>query len=83
VVRVNRQGVSVVGRESLSRIGAIETGELKQLPRARPGEGRRPRPPAVFRYDRLDETGRTLQSRDLAPYEGPVRAARSAADRSR
>lgn len=83
VVRVDQQGVSVVGRDSLARIGATETGDLKQLPRARPGEGRRPRPPAVYRYDRLDETGEKLQSRDLAPYKGPVRAVRSAADRSR
>jgi ribonuclease J len=73
VVRVNQQGVAIVGRESLSRIGAIETGEAKQLPRARPGEGRRPRPPAIYRYDRLD----------VAPYDGPVRAGRSADSRSR
>ena len=83
VVRVNQQGVEIVGRESLARIGAFETGELKQLPRARPGEGCRPHPPAIYRYDRLDETGATLQSRDVAPYDGPVRAARSADSRSR
>jgi len=83
VVRVNRRGVEIVGKESLSRIGAIETGELKQLPRARPGEGRRPRPPATHRYDRLDEKGEVLQSRDIAPYDGPLRAARSAATLSR
>lgn len=83
VVRVNQQGVTIVGRDSLSRIGAFETEEQKQLPRARPGEGRRPRPPTIYRYDRLDETGETLQSRDVAPYDGPVRAARSAASRSR
>jgi ribonuclease J len=83
IVRVNRGGVTIVGKERLGRIGAIESGESKQLPRARPGEGRRPPPPAIHRYDRLDDTGTTMQARDVAPYGGPVRAARAADNRSR
>jgi len=84
VVRVNQQGVEIVGREAPARIGAIETAEIKQLPRARPGEGRRTHPASVYRYDRLDETGDTVLSRNVDAFDGPIRAARAgAASRSR
>jgi len=76
VVRVNESGAEIVGREDLPRIGAHETGDLKQLPRARPGEGRRPRPPAIYRYDRLDAAGEALLSRNVDAYHGPARAPR-------
>ena len=84
VVRVNGQGVDIVGTEKLPRIAAIETGDVKQLPRARPGEGRRPPAPAIYRYDRLDEQGQAVLSRNIDAYDGPSRAARSTqAGRSR
>jgi ribonuclease J len=77
IVKVNRQGATALEREEIPRIGAIETGNVKQLPRARPGEGRRPAPPAVYRYDRLDEKGQSVIARDVDPHHGPARAARS------
>jgi mRNA degradation ribonuclease J1/J2 len=80
VVRVHNSGAEVVAREDLSRIGAAETGEVKQLPRARPGEGRRPRPPAVYRYDRLDAQGETLLKRNIDGYDGPARTPRPPRD---
>jgi len=80
VIRVDRSGAEIVGREDLPRIGAKETGDLKQLPRARPGEGRRPNPPAIYRYDRLDSAGETLLSRNVDAYHGPARAPRPARD---
>lgn len=80
VVRVNRGGTEIVGREELARIGAAETGALKQLPRARPGEGRRPPPPAIHRYDRLDASGTQVLARDVAAYDGPVRPPRQTHD---
>src|SRR5579859_996844 len=80
VVRVSGQGTEIVGREELPRIGARETGDLKQLPRARPGEGRRPRPPAIYRYDRLDSTGESVVSRNIDTYDGPARTPRPPRD---
>lgn len=80
VVRVTGQGVEIVGNEELPRIGARETGETKHLPRARPGEGRRPRPPAIYRYDRLDAAGESTLSYNVDAYDGPARAARPPRD---
>jgi ribonuclease J len=80
VVRVTSHGVDIVGREDLPRIGARETGDVKQLPRAKPGEGRRPRPPAIYRYDQLDSTGERIQSRNIEPYAGPARTPRPPRD---
>ena len=80
VVRVDRSGAEIIGREDLTRIGAAETGRLKQLPRAKPGEGRRPPPPAIHRYDRLDEAGEKVLSHDVAAYDGPARPPRRASD---
>lgn len=75
-VRVSAQGVDVVGRERLPRIAASESGLLKQLPRARKGEGRRPSPPPpIYRYDRLDDLGERVKGRNIAPYHGPARRA--------
>jgi ribonuclease J len=80
VVRVTAQSVDIVGREALPRIGAQETGDLKKLPRAKPGEGRRPRPPAIYRYDQLDSTGEKVRSRNIDAYDGPARAPRPPRD---
>ena len=83
-VRVDRDGVQIVGTESLARIAAAETGQLKQLPRAKAGEGRRPPPPPIHRYDRLDERGEKMKARDVSPYAGPVRRPpRTAVERGR
>ena len=72
-VRVNQQGAQPLEQEDLPRIGAAETGRVKQLPRAKPGEGRRPAPPPVYRYDRLDQQGGQIVAQDIAPYRGPTR----------
>ena len=80
VVRVTKQSVEIVDREALPRIGARETGDTKQLPRAKPGEGRRPRPPAIYRYDRLDQAGEAVLSRDVESYDGPARTPRPPRD---
>jgi len=72
-VRLSRQGATVVAFEEVPRIAAVDTGAVKQLPRARPGEGRRPPPPPVFRYDRLDGSGTRVQAADMAPFAGPSR----------
>jgi hypothetical protein len=77
---VNQTGAEIIGREDLPRIGAQETGEFKQLPRARPGEGRRPNPPAIYRYDRLDAAGEALLSRNVDGYHGPARTPRPPRD---
>lgn len=75
-VRITGEGVDVVGQESLPRIGASESGLLKQLPRARKGEGRRPSPPPpIYRYDRLDDHGERVKARNIAPFHGPARLA--------
>jgi hypothetical protein len=63
----------VVAFEEVARIAAVDTGAVKQLARARPGEGRRPPPPPVFRYDRLDSSGSRVQAADMAPFAGPSR----------
>jgi hypothetical protein len=76
VVRVNGLGVEIVDAEDLPRIGARASGDLKQLPRARPGEGRRPPPPVIYRYDRLDSAGESILSRNIDAYDGPARSVR-------
>ncbi len=74
VVRITHGVAEVVGREAVRRIGAAETGEHKQLPRARKGEGRGGAPaPAVYRYDELDADGRTVLAADIRPATRPNR----------
>jgi ribonuclease J len=74
VLRIDRRGSEIVAREALPRIAAAETGLVKQLPRAKPGEGRRPSPPpAVYRYDRLDDHGAQVTAANIAPCLGPTR----------
>ena len=75
VVRVNDGKVTVTGHEDVNRIGAQENpGEVKALPRARKGEGRGAQfPPTVYRYDELDESGRTVLRRNIHPTDTPVR----------
>jgi ribonuclease J len=80
VVRVTRRAATVVGHESLNRIGAAETGQVKHLPRLPAGQGRRPGPVPAYRYDRLDPAGRTVLAKDIGarseglPEPGPAKA---------
>jgi ribonuclease J len=75
VVRVNHDAATVVGQEEIRRIGAVErAGEVKALPRARPGEGRKGRmPPAVYRYDELDAQGERVLADNVHPVSVPTR----------
>jgi ribonuclease J len=75
VVRVNAAGVAVIGQEAVARIGARESAEaVKQLPRAAKGQGRNASfPAAVFIYDRLDRSGRTVEQKDVHPFDAPTR----------
>jgi ribonuclease J len=84
LVHVGRDGAHVVETQPLPRIAAAETGLMKKLPRAKAGEGRRPPPPPVFRFDRMDERGGKVEARDVAPYGGATRhPAKAAAERGR
>lgn len=82
VVRVNANGVAVIGSEAVSRIGARENNAVvKQLPRAPRGQGRNAHfPAAVFTYDRLDRSGRIIQQTDVHTPDTPTRP--KAPDRS-
>lgn len=75
ILRVNSAGAAIVGRQRMERIAAAETGLVKQLPRARPGQGKNPPAPAIYRYDRMDDTDQRIKSRNTAPYRGPARLA--------
>lgn len=82
VVRVNGDGVTVVGCEEVARIGARESDAMvKQLPRAARGQGRNSQgPAAVFIYDRLDRSGRVVLQTGIHPLDTPTRP--KAPDRS-
>jgi ribonuclease J len=75
VVRVTAEGVSVVGHDEVARIGARESAEaVKQLPRAPRGQGRNTHyPAAVFTYDLLDRSGRSVLQKDIHPLDTPTR----------
>ncbi|HIJ38700.1 MAG TPA: ribonuclease J [Rhodospirillaceae bacterium] len=65
-VRVAQEDVSVIGYENARRIGAVETGAAKRLPRAANGEGRRAHsPPAIYRYDLLDPMGKEVLAQNV------------------
>ncbi|MDR3439231.1 ribonuclease J [Telmatospirillum sp.] len=75
VVRVAKDGISIVGTEDVARIGARERADaVKQLPRAPRGQGRDAHfPIAVYQYDRLDASGGIVLKPDVHTVDGPVR----------
>ncbi len=75
VVRVAKEGITIVGSEEISRIGARQRADrVKQLPRSSPGQGRNASfPAAVHQYDRLDPSGRILLQPNVCPVDVPTR----------